>query len=91
MYLIVWDPEKARANLKKHGVRLSDAEAVLSDPWAITVEDDTAEGERRFVSIGADVVGRLLVVVHCYRGDDIRLISARLANRHERKQYEEGV
>jgi uncharacterized DUF497 family protein len=72
--LIVWDPEKARANLKKHGVRLSDAEAVLLDPWAITVEDETAERERRFVSIGADAVGRLLVVVHCYRGDDIRLI-----------------
>jgi hypothetical protein len=54
--LIVWDPEKAHSNLKKHGVRLSDAEAVLMDPWAISVEDETAEGERRYVSIGTDAV-----------------------------------
>ena len=89
--LINWDPEKARSNVRKHGVRFSDAETVLFDPQAITVEDETAEDERRFVSVGMDAVGRVLVVVYCYRDVDIRLISARRANRHERQRYEEGI
>jgi uncharacterized DUF497 family protein len=50
---VEWDPEKARLNLKKHGIRLSDAEAVLFDPQAITEEDRDAEGEQVFVSIGS--------------------------------------
>ena len=76
----VWDPVKARANFRKHGVRFSDAEGVLLDPNAITV-DDRAEEEPRFISIGLDVVGRIVVVVYTYRGEDVRLISARLATR----------
>ncbi len=89
--LILWNSEKARTNRQKHGVRFSDAEIVLFDPSAITVEDDTSEEERRFVTIGVDVVGRILVVIYCYRGDDIRLISARPADRKERQQYEEAI
>ncbi len=89
MYVrIVWDPEKAQKNFRKHGVRFSDAEAVLLDPNALTEDDDVVEGGRRFVSIGTDTVGRVVVVVYCYRGDDIRLISARRATRQERRQYE---
>ena len=88
---VVWDPRKARANLLKHGVRFTDAEAVLFDPQAITIEEQTVRGERRFVSIGLDPVGRVLVVVHSYRGDDVRLISARRATRKERHQYEAAV
>ena len=63
MYSIDRHPEKARANLEKHGVRFSDAEVALFDSNAITVEDETSEGERRYVSIGLDALGRILVVV----------------------------
>lgn len=87
----VWDPEKAKANLEKHGVRFSDAELVLYDSYAVTVEDSAAEGEQRHISIGLDAVGRVLVVVYTYRGENVRLISARLATRAERRHYEEGI
>jgi uncharacterized protein len=87
----VWDPGKARANLLKHGVRFADAECALFDPQAITTEDQTVRGERRFVSVGLDSLGRVLVVVYSYRGDDVRLISARRATRKERHQYEAAV
>ena len=69
---VVWDPEKARSNLKKHGVRFSDAEMVLFDPNALTREDTQAEGEQRFVTVGADSVGRIIVAVYTHRGEDIR-------------------
>lgn len=78
-----WDPAKARANLRKHGVRFADAEGALGDPHAITI-DDVHPDERRFVSLGRDVVGRLVVVVYTYRDEDVRLISARLATPRER-------
>ena len=64
---------------------------VLFDPNALTREDIENRGEQRFVTVGADSVGRLLVAVYTYRGEDIRLISARLATKRERKSYEEGV
>jgi uncharacterized DUF497 family protein len=89
--MILWDPSKARTNLRKHGVRFSDAEMVLFDPNAITDEDDTSEAEKRYVSIGLDSMLRVLVVVFTYRGEDIRLISARPATPRERRQYEEGI
>lgn len=88
---VVWDPAKAAANLEKHGIRFADAEPVLFDPLAITLEDVTAETEQRHVSIGADALGRTVVVVYAYRGTDVRLISARRATRKERRQYEEGI
>lgn len=87
----VWDPEKAKANLEKHGVRFSDAELVLYDRYAVTVEDMAAQGEQRHISIGLDAVGRILVLVYTYHGENARLISARPATRGERRQYEEGV
>ena len=86
---VVWDPEKARENLKKHGVRFSDAEMVLFDPNALTREDIESEGEQRFVTVGMDSGGRILV--YTYRGEDIRLISARSVTKRERMQYEEGI
>jgi uncharacterized DUF497 family protein len=88
---VVWSPEKADSNREKHGVRFSDAEPVLFDPQAITVEDLTAEREQRWVSLGMDALGRILVVVYTYRGRHVRLISVRRATRRERRQYEEGV
>jgi len=89
---VVWDPKKARENLKKHGVRFSDAETVLFDPSALTRgEDMESEGEQRFVTVGMDTLGHIIVVVYTYRGEDIRLISARFATKRERMQYEEGI
>ena len=82
------DPVKAAANLKDHGVSFADAEGVLFDPLAVTVEDPDALGERRFVSIGLGSAGEVLVVVYTERNDDYRLISARRATRKERKTYE---
>lgn len=86
-----WDPNKAEANFTKHGVRFSEAERVFEDEFALTISDDESDpGEQRFVSIGAGVKGRILVVVYCYRGRKIRIISARVAEPHERAQYEEN-
>lgn len=88
---VIWDPGKARANHLKHGVRFSDAEGVLFDPQAMTREDVTSMAEQRFVSVGVDFVGRILVVVHAPRGETIRLISARHATRKESQQYAKGI
>ena len=88
---VIWDPAKAEANLQKHGVRFSDAEAVLFDPLALSMEDEDAEGEDRFIAMGQDAVGRILVVVYTYRGNAIRLISARPATRKEINDYEKGI
>ena len=59
---VIWDPRKASSNLRKHGVRFSDAEGVLVDPGALTRDDPSAQGEQRFVSVGMDFTGELLVV-----------------------------
>ncbi len=59
---VIWDPDKAKSNFKKHGVHFSDAESVLYDPHAITIADEDSEGEHRYVSIGLDSLGRILVV-----------------------------
>lgn len=88
---VEWDPNKAAINLQKHGVRFSDAEAVLFDPNALSFEDTTAPGEQRFVVIGMDHLWRLLVVVYTDRGNRVRLISARSATRSERQKYESGI
>ena len=85
-----WDPVKDEANFRKHGVRLAEAEQVFEDDLAITnVDDESDPHEQRFVSIGTGVKGRVLVAVYCYRGRKILIISARPAEAHERRQYEE--
>ena len=83
-----WDKTKAASNLQKHGIEFADAVSVFSDELAITIPDNRFD-EERFVTIGTDVFGRILVIVFTWRSEDIRLISARLAERRERKQYEE--
>jgi hypothetical protein len=88
---VIWDPEKAKTNLRRHKIRFSDAEPLFFDPMALTREDDDSEGEQRFVSIGLDALSRILVVAYTYRGEDIRLISARRATSTERKHYEKGI
>ena len=82
-----WDAAKAAANLRKHGVDFADAETALRDDMAMTVPDADPDGER-FVTLGMDALGRLLVVVYEWRNDEPRLISARKATRAERRQYE---
>ncbi len=87
---IEWDPAKARANRRKHGVTFEEAATVFNDPLSSTIPDPMhSESEERFVIVGQSIQQRLLIVVHSDRGDHIRIISARLANPHERKTYEE--
>ena len=62
-----WDPLKARASLAKHGVAFEDAELALSDPSGLTRKDPDARGEERFVTVGVDALGRVVVVVYAYR------------------------
>lgn len=86
---IHWDHEKSVRNIAKHGIRFAEAVPVLEDPLGITVVDDESDpSEQRFVVVGSDAVGRILVVVYTWRGEDIRLISARRAEPHEREAYE---
>lgn len=82
-----FDPAKAQANLRKHGVSFSHAEQALRDPMAFTIEDPDSSGEQRFVSLGMDALGRVLVVIHTRRGERTRIISARKASRGEADRY----
>ena len=86
-----FDPKKDAANLKNHGVSLAEGDGVLSDPWAVTIEDESAEQERRFVTLGANTFGSLMVVVWTPREDDAQIISVRKPTPKERRSYEEGV
>ena len=82
-----WDPAKALANVRKHGVDFADAVGVFEDPLAVTIADDHPT-EDRSVAIGRDFVNRTLVVIYTWRGSTIRLISAREATPRERRAYE---
>lgn len=84
----VWHPDKAANNLKKHGVEFADAVGVLEDELALLREDVAAYEEERFIAVGLDYLGRLLTVIFTYRGEDIRLISARKATKKEELDYE---
>ena len=86
-----WDPNKARTNLAKHGVAFEDAESALTDPLGLTRDDPDTLGESGFVTVGADALGRIVTVVHTYRGDAVRLISARPATRKETDAYAKGI
>jgi uncharacterized DUF497 family protein len=87
---VEWDPKKAASNRVKHGVRFADAVTVLEDERAISVRDASAD-EERWITIGRDALGRVLVVVYAWRGDRTRIISARPAAPAERRQFEEGL
>jgi hypothetical protein len=85
-----WDPKKAAANLRKHGVSFEEASTVFRDVLSATGSDpDHSVRERRFVTFGNSNQNRLLVVAHTEEGDSIRIISARQVTRQERKIYEE--
>jgi uncharacterized DUF497 family protein len=86
-----WDSEKDEANLKRHGVSFSEAATVFADPLTITISDpDQSVGEERYVTVGLSYRQRVLVVAHRDDDDRMRIITARLATRRERKDYEEG-
>ena len=86
-----WDIDKAASNLRKHGVSFVEAVTAFSDRLSLTINDpDHSEDEDRFLLVGLSVDRRLLVVVHVVRDVRYRIISARKAGKHERKNYEEN-
>ena len=86
-----WDPEKEESNIRKHGVSFHEGATVFDDPLSWTFPDpDHSVGEQRFLTIGVSSQGRTLVVSHTDRGIKIRIINARPATPHERRDYEEG-
>jgi len=86
-----WDPAKARRNRRKHRVSFEEAATVFGDPLAITYPDpDHSTSEQRFITVGLSSAGRVLLVAHAERGDNIRIISARKTTQRERAHYEEN-
>jgi uncharacterized DUF497 family protein len=89
--LFEWHASKARTNLQEHGVSFDEAMSAFRDPLSVTIPDpDHSYDEERLILLGLSRLGRLLVIVHVDSDDSIRIVSARLANRHERRQYEQG-
>ena len=84
-----WDPKKADINKQKHGIDFADTVGVFEDEWSLTIKQGIMRGEQRFATVGVDFLGRIIVVVYTYRGNDIRLISARPATKAERNVYEQ--
>ena len=84
---IEFDPEKARVNHLKHGVSFAHAEEALFDEFAVTIQDPNHHEEQRFLTLGMDAIGRVLVVCHTQRGERTRLISARKASPNETRSY----
>jgi len=88
---IEWDPTKAKLNLRKHKVSFEEAATAMSDPMAATGADpDHSIAEDRYITFGVSERDRLLVVAHTEEDETIRIISARLASKGERKIYEDG-
>ena len=88
---ISWNSVKAKSNRLKHRIFFSEVEPVFYDPNAISIEDTDSRDEVRHIVIGLDSFGRLVVAVYTYRDSGIRLISARMASKAERKTYEKGI
>jgi uncharacterized DUF497 family protein len=86
-----WDEEKAKANLKKHGVGFDEATTVFTNPFSLTIHDpDHSANEERYIDIGSSDKGRVLVVVYTERGSNIRIVSCRKATPSERTLYEKA-
>jgi uncharacterized DUF497 family protein len=85
-----WDPKKAANNVRKHGILFADAVIALEDHRAITVRDDS-DREERWITVGMEAYGRIVVVVYTWRGENIRIISARPANKPEAREYMENL
>ncbi len=88
MLKFVWEEKKADVNASKHGVTFEEAATVFADPLSMTIEDrDHSTDEVRLVTLGLSISGKMLVVVHVDRGDDLRIISARQATAREKRSY----
>ena len=90
MIVFEWDPGKAKSNLKKHGVSFEKAQSIFYDDLAVQFYDDSPYSEERFLLLGMSNLSRVLVVVHCERGEDpdvLRIISARMATNSEQQYY----
>ena len=81
-----WDPAKRRANLAKHGIDFADAAKIFDGPTIEQVDDRMDYGEERILALG-ETNGRIIAVIHTWRGEARRIISARKATRHEAAQY----
>ena len=94
---VQWDSAKARSNRRKHGISFADVEIAFYDDFAVVIDDPDAEDEDRYVLIGTDAIGRVVSVIYTYRGESIRIISARKSSKSskssksERMTYEEGI
>src|SRR5262245_22155246 len=84
-----WDSSKASANLRKHKISFETAREVFFDPFVCAGDEQVIDGEVRDTGIGLTVDWQLLYIAYTIRGETIRLISARLANRYQRKIYED--
>jgi uncharacterized DUF497 family protein len=90
-FIFAWNKHKAGKNLNKHGVSFEEAATIFEDTLSSTIDDPLhSDHEDRYITIGISIRKRILVVVHTERGNQIRIISARLATQFERKSYEEG-
>jgi uncharacterized DUF497 family protein len=88
---IEWDPTKAKSNLSKHGISFADVEPAFYDEFALSMSDPFSISEERFVLVGRDALGKVLTIAYTYRGEYIRVISARPATKAERRTYEKGI
>src|SRR5690606_9870141 len=90
-----WDPAKAAANVERHGVSFADAVTALEDELALTIPDPDSVGEDRFVSVGMDATGQILVTVFTFRGDVVRIKSSRkprkVSGNATRNCHEKGI
>jgi uncharacterized DUF497 family protein len=87
-----WDKRKAISNIKKHGVPFEEASTVFGDPLSLTIQDPRhSSKEDRYVTIGLSAEFRIIVVIHTDRGDNIRIIRARLATKGEKNHYEKEI
>ncbi len=84
-----WDKNKAKTNLKKHRVSFEEAETVFEDDFTVTINDvEHSFDEKRFITIGQSLAGRLLIISHTFDGEKIRIINARKPIKTERRNYE---
>jgi uncharacterized protein len=97
IYHFVWDPDKADANRRKHGVTFEQATALFRDPLALSrFDEEHSQNEERWITLGQSEAGALLVAIHTFEelapnAAQVRLISAREATPDERRQYETGT
>ena len=92
-----WDPEKAKQNLRKHGVTFGQGATVLLDPLAVNLYDEEhSREEDRWITLGRSSRGDILVVVHTFDEQSdgnvaVRMISARQATKREKQRYEANL